>query len=136
MHAAGQPQEVSHFVHPELHVWHSVDHVDTCICPFHWSLHQCGWDRRVLAHGGCSTHRSTHLPALPLASPPPPPPASMQLRYLVQSPPPGSEDPKARFKYPFAACEIFCCEVEGIFNTLLEDDDLLALLFSILQVRM
>eukprot|EP00887_Chlorella_sp_A99_P006009 scaffold27.g6009.t1 len=57
------------------------------------------------------------------------------LRYLVEPPPPGCEDPKPRFKYPFAACEIFCCEVEGIFNTLLENDDLLSQLFSILQAR-
>lgn len=57
-----------------------------------------------------------------------------QVRYLVEPPPPGA-DPKRSFKYPFTACEIFCCEVEGIFNTLLENEDLLAQLFSLLQVR-
>lgn len=56
-----------------------------------------------------------------------------QLRYLVETPT-NSEDPKRHFKYPFAACEIFCCEVEGIFNTLLENEDLLDQLFGILQV--
>ncbi|GAB4814745.1 hypothetical protein N2152v2_001791 [Parachlorella kessleri] len=54
------------------------------------------------------------------------------LQYLVETPA-GSDDPKRHFKYPFAACEIFCCEVEGIFNTLLENESLLDQLFSILQ---
>ena len=67
-----------------------------------------------------------------------PPPSSLacvclQLQYLVETPA-GSDDPKRHFKYPFAACEIFCCEVEGIFNTLLENESLLDQLFSILQV--
>lgn len=63
------------------------------------------------------------------ARPPPP-----QLTYLVETPT-NSEDPKRHFKYPFAACEIFCCEVEGIFNTLLENEDLMDQLFTIVQVR-
>lgn len=50
-------------------------------------------------------------------------------------PPPENADPKRSFKYPFTACEIFCCEVEGIFNTLLENEDVLAQLFSLLQAR-
>ncbi|KAL4423891.1 hypothetical protein ABPG75_001192 [Micractinium tetrahymenae] len=54
------------------------------------------------------------------------------VRYLVE-PPPADADPKRSFKYPFTACEIFCCEVEGIFNTLLENEDVLAQLFSLLQ---
>ncbi|KAI7837910.1 hypothetical protein COHA_008291 [Chlorella ohadii] len=54
------------------------------------------------------------------------------VRYLVEPPPEGA-DPKRSFKYPFTACEIFCCEVEGIFNTLLEDEELLGLLFSLLE---
>lgn len=54
------------------------------------------------------------------------------VRYLVE-PPPENADPKRSFKYPFTACEIFCCEVEGIFNTLLENEDVLAQLFSLLQ---
>lgn len=54
--------------------------------------------------------------------------------YLVEEP---SEDADAKrqFKFPFAACEIFCCEVEGIYNTLLESDDLLDQLFSILHLE-
>ncbi len=58
----------------------------------------------------------------------------VQLAYLVDTPT-NSDDPKRHFKYPFAACEIFCCEVEGIFNTLLENEDLLDQLFSIVQVQ-
>ena len=56
------------------------------------------------------------------------------MRYLVE-PPPEDAGPQRSFKYPFTACEIFCCEVEGIFNTLLENEDLLAQLFSLLEVR-
>lgn len=58
---------------------------------------------------------------------------AVQVRYLVEPPPPDA-DPKRSFKYPFTACEIFCCEVEGIFNTLLEHEDVLGRLFSILEV--
>jgi hypothetical protein len=36
-------------------------------------------------------------------------------------------------RYPFTACEVFCCEVEAVFNTLLEDEELLQLLFSLLD---
>lgn len=54
------------------------------------------------------------------------------LRYLVQ-PPVDSEDPKKQYKYPFTACEVFCCEVEAIFNTLLENEELMHLLFSLLD---
>lgn len=54
------------------------------------------------------------------------------VRYLVEDPP-QEADPKRQFKYPFAACEIFCCEVEGVYNTLLESDDLLDRLFGLLH---
>lgn len=36
-------------------------------------------------------------------------------------------------RYPFTSCEVFCCEVEAVFNTLLEDTDLMRLLFSLLD---
>jgi len=55
-------------------------------------------------------------------------------RYLVQ-PPSDPDDPKKQYKYPFTACEVFCCEVEAIFNTLLEDEALLDLLFSLLDTE-
>jgi len=54
--------------------------------------------------------------------------------FLVEEPTP-DEDAKRQFKYPFAACEIFCCEVEGVYNTLLESDELLDRLFSLLRME-
>ncbi|KAI8465398.1 MAG: hypothetical protein J3K34DRAFT_525395 [Monoraphidium minutum] len=51
------------------------------------------------------------------------------LRYLVQ-PPSDADDPKYQYRYPFTACEVLCCEVEAVFNALLEDEALLGLLFS------
>lgn len=36
-------------------------------------------------------------------------------------------------RYPFTSCEVLCCEVEAVFNTLLEDEELMALLFSLLD---
>lgn len=36
-------------------------------------------------------------------------------------------------RFPFAACEVFCCEVEAVFNTMLEEPSLMALLFSLLD---
>lgn len=56
------------------------------------------------------------------------------VEYLVQEPPEDAE-PKRAYKFPFASCEIFCCEVEAIFNALLEDDDLMDKLFSILDTE-
>ncbi|WIA10355.1 hypothetical protein OEZ85_010547 [Tetradesmus obliquus] len=54
------------------------------------------------------------------------------LRYLIE-PPNDPDDPKKQYRYPFTACEVFCCEVEAVFNTLLEDEELLGLLFSLLE---
>uniref|UniRef100_A0A7S3R3Q9 Uncharacterized protein n=1 Tax=Dunaliella tertiolecta TaxID=3047 RepID=A0A7S3R3Q9_DUNTE len=54
------------------------------------------------------------------------------IRYIVD-PPADSDDPKRLFQYPFTACEVFCCEVEAVFNTLLWDEGLMALLFSFLD---
>ena len=42
-------------------------------------------------------------------------------------------DEKRRSKYPYAACEVLCCEVEGILGPLAADPDLLTILFSLLQ---
>ncbi|PNH08035.1 Serine/threonine-protein phosphatase 6 regulatory subunit 3-A [Tetrabaena socialis] len=54
------------------------------------------------------------------------------IKYIVE--PPGElDDPKRTYKYPFTSCEVFCCEVEAVFNTLLEDPDLMRLLFSLLD---
>ena len=54
------------------------------------------------------------------------------VKYLVEAPEDDADD-KRTFKYPFTACEVFCCEVEGIYNTLLENNDLLDQLFGILE---
>ena len=53
------------------------------------------------------------------------------VEYLVTSPEEDADD-KRVFKYPFTACEIFCCEVEGIYNTLLEHETILDSLFGLL----
>ena len=42
-------------------------------------------------------------------------------------------DRKVRFKYPFAACEVLCCEVDAITSTLLDTPGLLDTLFSVLD---
>eukprot|EP01024_Parvocaulis_polyphysoides_P012575 TRINITY_DN14581_c0_g2_i1.p1 TRINITY_DN14581_c0_g2~~TRINITY_DN14581_c0_g2_i1.p1 ORF type:complete len:699 (-),score=93.35 TRINITY_DN14581_c0_g2_i1:306-2402(-) len=36
-------------------------------------------------------------------------------------------------RYPFLACELICCEVEGILSNLVQTDDLMDQLFSLLQ---
>eukprot|EP00898_Chlorokybus_atmophyticus_P006957 jgi/Chlat1/7262/Chrsp58S06905 len=54
------------------------------------------------------------------------------LRYLVEQPEDES-DQKRKFKYPFLACEVFTCEIDVIFTTLLEDEELMNLLFGFLR---
>jgi len=54
------------------------------------------------------------------------------LRYLVE-PPPEAADVKRRYKYPYMACEIFTCEIDGIFSTIFEGAELLDLFFSLLD---
>eukprot|EP00850_Spirogloea_muscicola_P011273 SM000069S20710 [mRNA] locus=s69:421571:428778:+ [translate_table: standard] len=54
------------------------------------------------------------------------------VRYVVEEPPPDAND-KRLFKYPFVACEIFTCEIDAIFTTLLADDEAMELLFSFLE---
>ncbi|DBB02911.1 hypothetical protein WJX77_008919 [Trebouxia sp. C0004] len=55
--------------------------------------------------------------------------------FTVQSPlPPGLDEAEVQkrwSKFPFAACEVFCCEVDAIFNTLFGSEYLMAKLFSI-----
>ncbi|XP_075506330.1 uncharacterized protein LOC142543148 isoform X1 [Primulina tabacum] len=54
------------------------------------------------------------------------------LRYIVEEP---AEDAVSRrtFKFPFIACEIFTCEIDVILKTLVEEDELMDLLFSFLE---
>ncbi|KAL4562067.1 hypothetical protein LXL04_034257 [Taraxacum kok-saghyz] len=54
------------------------------------------------------------------------------LRYIVEEAP--EDAAKGRtFKFPFIACEIFTCEVDIILKTLVEDEELMNLLFSFLE---
>ncbi|KAK9815853.1 hypothetical protein WJX72_010762 [[Myrmecia] bisecta] len=54
------------------------------------------------------------------------------INYLVVAPTP-TADAKRQFKYPYAACEVLCCEVDSIFTTLVEDPSLMQALFAILD---
>nr|CAB3488304.1 unnamed protein product [Digitaria exilis] len=54
------------------------------------------------------------------------------LRYIVEEAPEDAEK-KRIFRFPFIACEIFTCEVDVIMKTLVEDEELMNLLFSFLK---
>ncbi|OIW13908.1 hypothetical protein TanjilG_31797 [Lupinus angustifolius] len=54
------------------------------------------------------------------------------IRYIVEEAPADAEKMRT-FKFPFIACEIFTCEVDTILKTLIEDEELLNLLFSFLD---
>ncbi|XP_073008817.1 uncharacterized protein [Typha latifolia] len=54
------------------------------------------------------------------------------LHYIVEEAPEDAEK-RRTFKFPFIACEIFTCEVDIILRTLVEDEDLMDLLFSFLK---
>ncbi|XP_006846781.2 serine/threonine-protein phosphatase 6 regulatory subunit 3 [Amborella trichopoda] len=54
------------------------------------------------------------------------------LHYIVEDPPEDSEKRRA-YKFPFVACEIFTCEIDVILKTLVEDEELMNLLFSFLE---
>ncbi|KAK9153471.1 hypothetical protein Sjap_000951 [Stephania japonica] len=54
------------------------------------------------------------------------------LRYIVEEAPEEAES-KRTFKFPFIACEIFTCEIDVILKTLVEEEELMDLLFSFLE---
>ncbi|XWS53284.1 hypothetical protein CRYUN_Cryun11dG0143900 [Craigia yunnanensis] len=54
------------------------------------------------------------------------------LRYVVEEPPEDA-DSKRAFKFPFIACEIFTCEIDVILKTVVEEEELMNLLFSFLE---
>ncbi|WZZ71700.1 serine/threonine-protein phosphatase 6 regulatory subunit 3 isoform X2 [Brassica napus] len=56
------------------------------------------------------------------------------IRYIIEEPPEDVEK-KRTFKFPFIACEIFTCEIEMILKTLVEDEELMLLLFSFLEAK-
>eukprot|EP00232_Nephroselmis_pyriformis_P025297 CAMPEP_0182860884 /NCGR_PEP_ID=MMETSP0034_2-20130328/5186_1 /TAXON_ID=156128 /ORGANISM="Nephroselmis pyriformis, Strain CCMP717" /LENGTH=648 /DNA_ID=CAMNT_0024992755 /DNA_START=113 /DNA_END=2056 /DNA_ORIENTATION=- len=58
------------------------------------------------------------------------------LKYLVEPQQPDEGDAEAgsaATRYSFVSCEILCCEIDAIFTTLLEDEELMELLFSFLD---
>ncbi|XP_071711802.1 uncharacterized protein [Rutidosis leptorrhynchoides] len=54
------------------------------------------------------------------------------LRFIIVEPQEDA-DSKRTFKFPFMACEIFTCEIDAIFKTLVEDKELMDMLFSFLE---
>ncbi|CAJ2660694.1 unnamed protein product [Trifolium pratense] len=54
------------------------------------------------------------------------------LRYIIEEPPQDAES-KRTFKFPFIACEIFTCEIDVILKTLVDEEQLMNLLFSFLE---
>ncbi|KAL8468626.1 hypothetical protein ACS0TY_031719 [Phlomoides rotata] len=54
------------------------------------------------------------------------------IQYIVEEAPEGTERQRT-FKFPFIACEIFTCEVDIILKALIEDEELMDLLFSYLE---
>ncbi|CAH8338611.1 unnamed protein product [Eruca vesicaria subsp. sativa] len=56
------------------------------------------------------------------------------IRYIIEEPL-DDEEKKRTFKFPFVACEIFTCEIEMILKTLVEDEELMLLLFSFLEAK-
>ncbi|KAK9676713.1 hypothetical protein RND81_11G094800 [Saponaria officinalis] len=54
------------------------------------------------------------------------------LRYVVEEPPEDADN-KRTFKFPFVASEVFTCEIDVILRTLVEEEELMDLLFSYLE---
>ncbi|KAK6150137.1 hypothetical protein DH2020_017662 [Rehmannia glutinosa] len=54
------------------------------------------------------------------------------IQYIVEEAPEDA-DRQRTFKFPFIACEIFTCEVDIILKALVEDEELMDLLFSFLD---
>ncbi|XP_010538265.1 PREDICTED: serine/threonine-protein phosphatase 6 regulatory subunit 3-like [Tarenaya hassleriana] len=56
------------------------------------------------------------------------------IKYIIEEPPEDAEN-KRMFKFPFIASEIFTCEIEMILKPLVEDEELMILLFSFLESK-
>ncbi|XP_071719760.1 uncharacterized protein [Rutidosis leptorrhynchoides] len=54
------------------------------------------------------------------------------VRYIVEEPPEDAVEGR-RIKFPFIACELFTCEVDTILIALVEDEEMMNLLFSFLE---
>ena len=49
-------------------------------------------------------------------------PVVEKLVSFMVDPPPADADARREFKYPYLACEIFCCELDAVLATLCEDE--------------
>ncbi|XP_043813881.1 serine/threonine-protein phosphatase 6 regulatory subunit 2 isoform X2 [Manihot esculenta] len=56
------------------------------------------------------------------------------IRFIVEEAPEDAEKRRS-FKFAFIACEIFTCEVDILLKTLVEDEELMNLLFSFLEPK-
>ncbi|PHU14289.1 hypothetical protein BC332_15494 [Capsicum chinense] len=56
-----------------------------------------------------------------------------QLLHYIVDEPSEDADSKRKFKFPFLASEIFTCEIDVILKTLVEEEELMNLLFSFLE---
>ncbi|XP_010521761.1 PREDICTED: serine/threonine-protein phosphatase 6 regulatory subunit 3-like [Tarenaya hassleriana] len=56
------------------------------------------------------------------------------LRYIVEESPQDADNKRA-FRFPFISCEIFTCEIDVILKTLVEEEELMDLLFSFLELN-
>ncbi|CAN4101696.1 unnamed protein product [Withania somnifera] len=56
-----------------------------------------------------------------------------QLLHYIVDEPSEDTDSKRKFKFPFIASEIFTCEIDVILKTLVEEEELMDLLFSFLE---
>ncbi|XP_072965394.1 uncharacterized protein [Typha angustifolia] len=56
------------------------------------------------------------------------------LQYIIEDAPEDA-DSRRTFKFPFIACEIFTCEIDVILKTLVEDEKLMDMLFSYLELN-
>ncbi|XP_039139021.1 serine/threonine-protein phosphatase 6 regulatory subunit 3-like [Dioscorea cayenensis subsp. rotundata] len=54
------------------------------------------------------------------------------LQYIIEDAPEDAENRRI-FKFPFIACEIFTCEIDVILKSLVEDEELMDMLFSFLE---
>ncbi|CAI6003313.1 unnamed protein product [Closterium sp. NIES-65] len=51
------------------------------------------------------------------------------IRYVVEAPP-DDGDAKRTFKFPFISCEVFTCDIDQILTTVVEEEEIMDLLFS------
>ncbi|GJP66913.1 hypothetical protein CLOP_g23783 [Closterium sp. NIES-67] len=57
------------------------------------------------------------------------PQVEKMIRYVVEAPP-DDGDAKRTFKFPFISCEVFTCDIDQILTTVVEEDEIMDLLFS------